>query len=279
MFSPAASVPRLAVLILLVLLIASFVGPQGYARADSWTVQLTRSQAKNFAETQAAAKSNWAFAISPDGGWGRSWEYATAEGARTRAMQECRLRLRKDKRDCALFAENGKRLMPAVIETRRVSKVYKPVNGRSAAAVIGLAPMSFRGNPQAAKAQVAAINEGSLNVANLPGDRALMTMLRDRSLATTSGFESVVYFGRPQAQRLIESNSGLLSIRFTGWRATREGAVCMENGRWATGKPFGNFCLVIHAIDNGRITFSWGDSNASRSAYLIAGDARFAHVR
>ncbi|WP_299293812.1 hypothetical protein [uncultured Tateyamaria sp.] len=242
-----------------------------------WTVVLTKKQAKALAELSGEPDVT-AFAISPDGAWGRSWGYDSAENAGARAVNFCQSELRPGKRDCFLFELAGKRMVPEVVETRKVSKVYRPVNGRQAAALFGRVDFDFAGNVPAAAAQ----HQTALSSpAGLREDKALRKALENRSIMSLKAKGFAVVFEDVYAEQIAMGSGGLLKTYFDSWTVTSEGLVCMFDGYWAsTGKPRGTVCLILHDATDGAVTMAWGNKpNARQKMQLIAGDARFATAR
>jgi len=244
---------------------------------DQWTVALTKKQAKALAEL-ASEPDVTAFAISPDGAWGRSWGVNNAENAGARALNFCQGELRPGKRDCILYAVAGKRVAPQVVETRKVSKVYRPVNGRQAAALFGRVDFDFQGNVGAAKAQIATSPQSP---ADLREDKALRSVLKNRSIMSPKPKGYAVIFEDVYAEQIAMANSGVLKTYFDSWTVTAEGLVCMFGGRWASsGKSRGTVCLVLHDATDGAVTMAWGTKPGARQKMqLIAGDVRFATAR
>lgn len=239
---------------------------------EAWKVQLTSKQAKAHAEL-AGQSGITAFAISPDGAWGRSYGFKDADLAAKRALSFCHSELRPRKRDCLLFEVAGKRVAPQTVQTRQVSAVYKPLNGRKAAAVIGRAALDFRGNKAGAMAQLATAPKGA---GDLVQDKLLRAGLKNRTLMTTQAKGFAIWLGDTYAEHLASANSGVLSVEFDSWVVTSEGLLCMFNGFWDSGKPLGTKCALLNSIGNGLVDLSWdGSPNASRKGQLIAGDARF----
>lgn len=244
---------------------------------EAWTVTLTSKQSKQLAGL-AAEDSITAFAISPDGPWGRSWGYDSKAQAELNAMRYCRENLRRRDRDCLIYQSDGQRVVPDVVQTRRVSEVYKPLNGRKAASVFGRVAFSFQGDAGAARAQLAT---APTRRADLTEDRALRKVLTGRTLMTTKAKGFAVTFEDVWAEHSASANSGIITVFFDSWTVTSSGLVCMFDGYWeSTRKPVGTRCMVLNAAGNGLVDMSWDNRpNASVKGQLIAGDARFAAVK
>lgn len=242
-----------------------------------WTVTLTKNQAKALAEL-AAEPNVTAFAISPDGAWGRSWGVNNAENAGARALNYCQGELRKGKRDCILYEVAGKRVAPQVVQTRQVTKVYRPVNGRQAAAMFGLIDFDFQGNPGVARAQVDSVVKQQ---ASLRGDKRLRDILRGRSILSPKAKGFGVTFEDTYAEQYAMADSGILKTIYDSWTVTAEGVICMYGGRVASnGNPVGTRCVILNSASDGVVSFSWGHRPGSKQKMnLIAGDARFATAR
>ena len=170
---------------------------------DAWTVTLTQEQNKML-KGLASEKSITAFAISPDGQWGRSWNYANKAEAELNALRFCRERLRRRNRDCLIYQSDGKRVAPEVVQTRQVSEVYKPFNGRKAASVLGRVALNYQGDTDRARAQLAAT---PTKQSDLPEDRALRKQLTGRTLMTTKAKGFAVTFGPNSRQRQMVGSS------------------------------------------------------------------------
>ncbi len=250
------------------------------AAAESWQVSLTRQQERGLAEALAARTPN-AFAVSPDGPWGWAYGYGSLEAATARALGNCRQHLRAGRRDCIVYAQNGRVVAPAVVETRRVQAVYAPVNGRTAPSVFGLADVSFQGNRAAAEAQLAALQADPSLRGRLRSDPALRRALTGRSLVSDQRNGFAIWFDGTGGEQHSKANSGILEMGFREWVATPEGLVCMFDSAWiGTGKPAGTRCLILASINRGAVRFAWdGSANALRNANLVAGDARLGAVR
>ncbi|WP_238366841.1 hypothetical protein [Mesobacterium pallidum] len=252
-----------------------FLSP-ALAAAEPWQVALTAQQGKSFAEWQRM-KTPSAFAISPDGAWGFSEGFATDKAAQTAAMGWCQERLRPGRRDCILFGVNGRQVAPAQVETRKVTQVYKPVDGRKAAAFFGLAGLDFAGNRAAALAQLAQVQAGTDPSIAFGRDRGVEAIVANRSLmlAQSGGF-ALWLDGAGWAEQASKAQSGVLTQVYPQWMATREGLVCLFGGYFrSTGKKTGTNCLILNGISRGQVDFSWGgSSNVRRKGYLVAGDGR-----
>ena len=246
------------------------------AAAEPWQVALTANQHKAFTEWQAM-KGRSAFALSPDGPWGRSEGFATDAAAEAAAMGWCQQHLRPGRRDCILFGVNGRQIAPGRVETRKVTQVYKPVDGKKAAAFFGLAGLDFAGNRAAALAQLAQVQAGTDPSIAFGRDRQVEALLTGRSLmlAQSGGF-ALWLDGAGWAEQASKAQSGVLTQVYPQWMATREGLVCLFGGYWqSTGKKTGTNCLILNGISRGQVDFSWGgSSNVRRKGYLIAGDGR-----
>lgn len=246
------------------------------AVSEPWQVALSAKQHKSYTEWQGLAAPS-AFAISPDGAWGFSFGFPSDKAAQDAAMGWCQERLRPGRRDCVMFGVNGRQVVPAVIETRKVSQVYTPVDGRKAAAFYGLAGLDFAGNRAAALAQLTQVNAGTDPSTAFGRDRKVEELLTGRSLALAQRGGFALWFdGGGWAEQASRANSGTLVQVFPQWMATREGLVCLFGGYWkSTGKKVGTNCLILNGIARGQVDFSWGaSSNVRRKGYLIAGDAR-----
>ena len=254
-----------------------WLAPVVGAAQESWTVQLTKKQATALAE-MAGKESVTAFAISPDGAWGRSWGVNNAENAAARALNYCQAELRPKKRDCFVYEVAGKRVAPAVVQTRRVSIVYKPLNGRTAAKLFGRVAFDFQGNSAAAQAQIATAPKRR---GDLKEDAGLRAKLVGRSIMSLNPKGFAVTFEETFAEHSAMANSGILKIFYDSWTVTPEGLVCMFDGFWpSSGKPVGTRCLILNSAAQGLANMSWGDRpKTSQKMQLIAGDARFATAR
>lgn len=251
------------------------------ATAGSWTVELTRKQARKLAELNDAQR-NTAMAVSQKGAWGRARNWASEQQASDWAMQNCRAYLKPGQPDCILYAVNGQRVAPATVQLKKVSQVYKPVNGRKAAAFHGLRPLNLSGNRPAAENLLKQIDAETRDAARLPRDTGLEAKLRNNSLAAddTRGF--AIWLGADRVETWIKTQRGEnLKIRWKSWLATPEGLVCMIDGHYlSSGKRVGDNCLFIESASGGRMVFSWLNSPAKkRKGLIIAADARLGAAR
>lgn len=247
------------------------------AAQEAWTVQLTAKQAKALAEI-AVEDDVTAFAISPDGAWGRSWGVNNAENAAARAMNYCQGELRPGRRDCILYEVAGRRVAPEVVQTRKVSKVYTPLNGRKAAELFGRVDFDFQGDNKAARALIRANPQ---RPGDLTEDARLRTILQGRSIMSPKAKGYAVTFEQVIAEQSADTNSGIIKTYYDSWTVTPEGLVCMFGGRFAsTGKPAGTKCLILNSASDGVIKMAWGiRPGTSQKMQLIAGDARFATAK
>ncbi len=249
------------------------------ATAQNWNVQLSAKQAKAWAEIKTH-KRHTAFAISPDGAWGRTWDFKDAKLAKTRAIQFCRNHVRVGKRDCILYSADGKVLVSGAVQTTKITKLYKPVSGRKAAKFFGLVGMSFQGDPAAARAQHEQVKASSGSIAALRGDGALKQKLTGSSIASIAENGFALHMGKSVVRQAIAANSGLIEADYSDWMITKEGLLCMKNGRFYTGKPIGTNCIILHQIANGKLKFAWANGSGSpRNGYIIAGNATYAAAK
>lgn len=241
------------------------------SKSGPWQVQLTKKQAKALAEVQRKVTPN-AFAVSPDGAWGRAWGQSSRDEALAVAMHFCRRALKPGKRDCIAYAVNGEVVAPAVVDAKVVTKVYKPVDGRKAAAFFGLSGVNFAGNRPAALAQLEQVQAGNTALRSDP----ILSAALSRSSFTLAGAKGfALKLGKDTVEQHVQTNRAVLVISFTGWTATKEGLVCLFDGKWtSTGKLVGTKCLVLDHIVNGKARFSWESSLGTvRNGQLVAGDA------
>lgn len=244
-----------------------------------WQVSMTTKQANAF-EEHKARKGNKAFAISPDGAWGYTFDYSDAKAAQKKAVANCRKYMRKKQRDCVVFSINGKQQVSGTIPVKRVSALYKPLKTKDATAVFGLAPGSFKGDKKTAKAQYRAFEKGQISRDGLPRDAQLEKLLTGRSLMSSNNRPVMLWFSPTRGEHHSAAKSGVLISHFTRWIATPSGLVCKFDARWDNGNPLNDTCLFIDSISNGKVRFAWGHSmGSSRKAHLLQGDARFAAAR
>jgi hypothetical protein len=245
------------------------------ADGGSWKVALNKRQAKAFEETKAQP-SITAFALSPDGAWGRAWDYDTKKAASARALAGCRGFLKPGRRDCILFAVDGVIVAEPVVKTRVVSKVYKPINGKTAPAFFGRAAVNFTGNKAAAVADYKALEKAPSHRGRLARDKKLEAALMKRSFMNTQHRAFAIWFEAGHGAQHSKANSGILRTDFGEWVATKDGLVCMFDSVSDSGKRYGTRCLIIHEIENGSARFSWADHPGTKyKGQIIAGDARY----
>lgn len=248
----------------------------------TWAVTLTSKQAKELKELKSS-KAHTAMAVSPDGPWGTRWGARSADAAGAEALGNCRAFLKKGLRDCVLYSVNGRVVADSVVKTRKVSAVYKPVDGKAAPGIFGRANVNFVGNVQAAEADMTALLANPAHRSNLRRDPTLEGMLRGRSFMNTKKRGFAIWFEKGRGAQYSASNNGTLKMYFGDWLATRDGLVCMFDSVWDSGKAVGTRCLVIHQINKGAADFSWPGSGHGtttvRKGQIIAGDARRGAVR
>ena len=242
--------------------------------AADWQVTLTAEQSKKFIETKSK-RNHTVMAISPDSAWGRTWEYRSLEEAKTNALGFCRENLRKGHRDCMIFSVNGKVVLGPVAKTKVVSKVYKPVSGKKAAAHFGLRAINFQGNRAGAIAQWNAVEANPNAVNSLPVNKALGQQLLGSSIALNSVRGFAIALTPYGARHALKTDGGALFANYSNWTITPDGLFCMTNGHWeSTGKALGPNCMIIDSIKSGQVRFSWaGSITQSREGLIIAGDA------
>jgi hypothetical protein len=249
------------------------------AVAESWTVELSKKQERALAELRGKQKVT-ALAISPDGAWGNAWGKVNEAEARAFVLGHCRAHLRRGKRDCFVYMVNGKVVAPKQVQTRKVSQVYKPGNGKLAPQVIGRVNAQFQGDRASAEEDFARLQAHQGAGIPLNSDRDLARILRQNSLMSTSKSGFAIYFDRFGGGGFFTSNSGGLTTFFDDWRATQSGLVCWFGARYDTGKQIGTQCLYIDQISKGAVAFSWASSaKTRRKGQIIAGDARLGAVR
>lgn len=258
-------------------LTANFCGSLAAVAQENWAVTLTSKQAKGVQEA-SAGRSHVAVAISPDGPWGWSEGMKSEAAAKLRALQFCRGFMDKGDRDCILYLVNGKVVAPAVVQTRRVSEVYKPLNYKRAASVFGISPLNFDGNLSQARAVV---SSAQANPKSLRQDKTLRAALQGRTLMKPTGRPFAIWLGQDEASQVIKGDSGIITAWYPSWVVSADGVVCMLDGRWkSTGKRVGNKCFILGAAKRGKTAIYWESSaNAKRDVILIAGDARYGAVR
>ena len=249
---------------------------------SSWTVSLTNKQANEF-KSLTARPGNTAFAISPDGPYGFRYGASSKDVAGNDAIANCRAFLKPGRRDCILYAVNGRVVARPVVQTRKVKAVYKPIDGKAAPTVFGRANVSFIGNRKAALADLAALEANPAHRRKLSRDRVLESALLHRSFMNTQKRGFVIWFDKGHGEQLTSGNNGAIRLTFKDWVATRDGLVCMFDSVWDTGKPIGTRCLIMDRIEKGAADFVWpgsGHGTATvRKGQIIAGDARKGAVR
>lgn len=245
---------------------------------ETWQVELNRKQTKSLAKI-AAKPGHKAFAVSPDGAHGFQWGASSSESASKDAVANCRGFMRAGQRDCILYSVNGRVVAEPVVATRRVSAVYKPVDGKSAPAIFGRANVNFSGNPAAALADFTALKASPAHANRLQHDPALERILMQRSFMNTQKRAFAIWFEQGRGDQYSVGNNGMLRLGFRRWVATPDGLVCMFDSVWSTGKTVGTRCLIIHSIASGAARFSWHDMTTIYDGQIIAGDARRGAVR
>lgn len=257
----------------LVVVVALF----GPAAAQDWTVKLSTKQAKKLGEMQSQPKHQ-AFAVSPDGAWGRAWGKSSVENAEAAALQFCREHLKPNKRDCIVFARNGKQLVQGAVTVPVVRQVYKPVDGKKARAFFGVSAVDYLGDHARAKARIQAVMAAP-NV--LVRDDGLARQLRGRSLVSNKAGGFAIYLGSKGADQAAKVNGGrVIGATFSDWAVSKEGLLCLFGGRWNTGKPAGTRCIILANVAAGKLSFAWdGTPDTLRNGWIVQGDATRVAVR
>ncbi|CUH78213.1 hypothetical protein [Tropicibacter naphthalenivorans] len=245
---------------------------QAHADTVTWTVAPTAKQQAAAAEL-TSKKKHTAISIAPDGAWGRSWGYDSAELAKTSSLAFCRKNLKKGRGDCFVYAVNGKVVAPKQVTLTKVTQVYVPTHSRKASAFFGLVSGSYKGNPAKALEQFEALKAGTdVSVTERKG-KALEALLRDHSLMSKDPRVFAQFFGSDRVER--HNKGGKLRIEYTGWMATEAGLVCTYNGAYkSTGKRVGTSCLIVHSFENGKARYAYATQPKTiRNGLLVAGDA------
>ncbi len=250
-----------------------------FAQNETWQVSLKDKQKKGYSKYQLE-KGPRAFAISPDGAWGYRYGDTSVEVAKKRALQNCRQHMRPRQRDCVVYDVNGKRVLPEVIQSYRVSALYRPLDAKSAAAFFGLKGGSFEGNLAQAKQEFKPFHKGQLPHNSFVPDPTLTELLTQRSLMTTTKRPTVIWFGDKGGEQLVRGDSSVASNTFPKWAVSRSGLACLYDGVWDSGKIIGDRCIFLKSLSNGQVRFSWaGKWGRTLKGQLVNGDARFAAVR
>ena len=257
------------------LLVAGFAPRLALAASQDWVVELTRKQAKQLNKLQSQNRHT-ALAISPDGVWGATYGKISAEVAGDFALRYCQAFLKPGRRDCFVYAIDGKIVAPSVVKTSAVSVVYKPVNGVTAARFFGRVAVSFSGNRVRAIEDLKRLERDPAYRSRLVADRAFEAILTNRSFMSLDRKGFAIWLSPTDGEQHMSTNSGIIHNYFPDWLATKDGLICLFDAVWGTGKPLGTRCLIVDQISNGLIKFSWGASiKTVRKAQIIAGDGRF----
>jgi len=264
-----------SIVILVGLVTVGFAPNVAKANTQDWVVKLTRQQAKQLNKLQSQNRHT-ALAISPEGAWGTSYGKISAEVARDHALRFCQAGLKPGRRDCLVYAVDGQVVVPAVVKTKVVSAVYKPVNGLTAAQYFGRVAVNFTGNRARAMDDLKRLEKDPAYRSRLVSDRGFEAILTNRSFMSMDRKAYAIWFSPEYGEQHASANNGIIFNYFPDWLATKDGLICMFDAVWGTGKPLGTRCLIVDQISNGLIKFSWGASiKTVRKAQIIAGDARF----
>ncbi len=77
----------------------------------------------------------------------------------------------------------------------------------------------------------------------------------------------------------IQFAKKILKLKFSDWRATSDGLVCMTGNVWNTGKQIADRCLIIEHIKDGVAQFFWSGLKVKYQGQIIAGNALYGAVR
>lgn len=268
---------------ILTICLAAFVSQPTPSYAEAWKVELTKKQKRRFEEI-SGKKPNTAFAISPDGIWGRSWGKDSAELAVSSALSFCRQHLKPGKRDCVLYSVNQKLQIEneVDVEVETVKEVFETGDPDSARRFFGTAVRTMRFDYERATTILKGLKDDPNFLNALIRDTKLEEFLRNRSLIGLKKAGSTFWFGQEGGERHIKGRKGLQIRHFKEWIATPEGLVCMlESFVPATGKKLGTDCIAIDTIIDGEVEFALASETTKklRKAYLVNGDARFSATR
>lgn len=242
-----------------------------------WQVVLTERQADVLADLNAKDAPS-ALAISPSGSWGTAWGQRSEDAAREVALRNCRQHLREGWGDCLLYAVNGDRVAPDVVDVSTVNQRYRELDLASADAFFDRSDVSFASDGTEAFAQFARIRENSNALAAMQRNTDLEEQLTGSSLVERSG--QVVWLGESEATIRTRAQSGILEEGFRNWRITDAGLLCLNFGQYvSTGRQIGMKCIVLRRIGNGEFEFQWAANGIQRRGIVVSGDARYTQFR
>lgn len=252
-----------------------------FAEAELWAVELSKKQARKLPDVLGYERHS-AFAISPDGAWGTSWNYETDGEAKQGALQRCRQRLKIGKRDCFIYVVNGQVVAKPVVSVTRIQEIYKPLHRNRAAAFFGVADITFYGDRQKALLQLEDAKSGIDVSLRYGRDKYVEGLFVGKTLMSNKSKGFGIWFDNGWAEQHYSANSGTLKKAIPQWMATKEGLLCMYGAYWrSTNKPSGGAgCLIVNSIKNGVVNFSWSNSsNTERRGHLIAGNGLVTSIR
>ncbi|SMX43217.1 hypothetical protein [Actibacterium lipolyticum] len=248
--------------------ILAFLAPLSL-KAEPWTVTLNNEQTKVLSELGARSGIT-ALAISPDGAWGTAWGWNTMAKSTAQALSNCREHVKMGKRDCVVYASNGKRILPDTIDIKRVQQRYKAINGKKAASFFGLAPIEFTGSRNEALQEFEFTKSDGQAWRTIPKSRALKRQLTGRGLVSAGKDGWAIFLTEDHA--FHDSKVG--RSKFEQWAISENGLLCMFFGKYENGKSRSTACMVIDEISRGEMRYNWaanGD-NRARRGFIVAGD-------
>ncbi|SPF77676.1 hypothetical protein [Pseudoprimorskyibacter insulae] len=237
-----------------------------------WTPKLTRDGQKGYAAAMEKPK-NYAFALNNKSAWGSGWNFDTAEGARDRALKGCRKWVKPGQADCVVYMLNGEVVAGEQVTTKKITKRYKAISGKQAAAFFGLRDVSFAVNRSAAVAEYEKFQATGKYPAN---DQSLTKLLMGNSITSTAnGGYAIVFDDKGVLWANKAGSNNILAVQFRQWLVTKNGLFCMFDGAFtSTGKKVGSRCVAISSIGGGKVEWQGLSYDGKpKTSFLVAGDA------
>lgn len=245
---------------------------------DVWEVTLSVEQAEKFAEL-SGEEAHTAFAVSPDGIWGRATGRRSAQEASQAALAFCAQHTRLNASQCILYSVDGARVAPASVTTTPVTARYEAVSPSSAQAFFPTVAVTHTGDVSAQRAFYAQLQSDPNALATAPRDAELRAALIRSSIVATSA-RMVIWLDEAGAEIHNMGSNGRLERIYQDWHVTADGLMCLNRGQWAsTGRSVGMTCIEIREIASGEVEAAWAGNGADITGVIVRGDARFSTSR
>lgn len=237
-----------------------------------WVPKISREGKGGYEKVMAKPK-NFAFALNNKLAWGSSWNYDSVDAAKERALKSCRKWVKPGQADCVVYMVNGEVVAGDQVTSKKITKRYKAVSGKQAAAFFGLRTMTFDGNRAAAVAEYEAFQATGAYPKN---DKSLSKQLMGSSVTSTeNGGYAIVFDDNGVLWANKAGPKNILAVRYRQWLLTKNGLLCMFDGAFtSTGKKVGSRCVAISSISGGKVQWQGVSYDGEpKTSFLVAGDA------